>query len=85
MEVVRDVISGANVGQVGMDVPVKLGDSSPNGYKIHSGEVIGCDIFERFLNFDNCQLEVVSDVISDPVWLIRRSVWMHVPILVTVG
>ena len=25
-EVVSDVISGANVGQVGMDVPVKFGD-----------------------------------------------------------
>ena len=30
-EVVSDVISGANVGQVGMDVPVKLGDSSSTG------------------------------------------------------
>ena len=29
-EVVGDVISGANVGQVGVDVPVKFGDSSSN-------------------------------------------------------
>ena len=27
---VSDVISGANVGQVGVDVPVKFGDSSQN-------------------------------------------------------
>ena len=30
-EVVGDVISGADVGQVGMNVPVKFGDSSSNG------------------------------------------------------
>ena len=30
-EVVGDVIFGANVGQVGMDVPVKFGDSISNG------------------------------------------------------
>ena len=30
-EVDSDVISGANVGQVGMGVPVKFGDSIPNG------------------------------------------------------
>ena len=29
-EVGRDVISGSNVGQFGVDVPVKLGDASPN-------------------------------------------------------
>ena len=29
-EVVRDVISGPNVGWVGMDVPVKFGDSRSN-------------------------------------------------------
>ena len=30
-EVVSDVIPCANVGQVGMDVPVTFGDSSSNG------------------------------------------------------
>ena len=30
-EEVGDVISGANVGQMGMDIPVKYGDSSSNG------------------------------------------------------
>ena len=30
-EVVSDVVSGANAGQVSVDVPVKLGDSSSNG------------------------------------------------------
>ena len=29
-EVVSDVMSGGNVGQVGMDVPVKFGDSISN-------------------------------------------------------
>ena len=29
-EVVHDIISGANVGRVGMDVPVKFGDSRSN-------------------------------------------------------
>ena len=29
-EVVRDVVSGANVGQAGEDVPVKFGDSRSN-------------------------------------------------------
>ena len=32
--------------------------------EIYSSEAVGCGIFDRFLNFDNCQLEVVSDVIS---------------------
>ena len=37
-------------------MPVESDDSSPSGSR---------DIFDRFLsNFDNCQLEVVSDVIS---------------------
>ena len=62
-EVVGDVISGANVGQVGVDVPVKLGESSSNG----SRDAVVCGILDHFLNFDNCQLEVVSDVISGMV------------------
>ena len=45
-----------------MDVPVKFGDSSSNGSEIYSSEAVECSIFDRFLNFDNCQ--VVSDVIS---------------------
>ena len=36
-------------------------------YEIYSGEAVVCDIFDRILNFDNCQLEVVSDVISGMV------------------
>ena len=31
LEVVSDVISGVNVGQVSMDVPAKYGDTSSNG------------------------------------------------------
>ena len=32
--------------------------------KIYRSEVVGCGIFDILLNFDNCQPEVVSDVIS---------------------
>ena len=32
--------------------------------KIYSSEVVGCGIFDSFFNFYNCQLVVVSDVIS---------------------
>ena len=32
--------------------------------EIYSREPVGCGIFDRFLNVDNCQLEVVSDVKS---------------------
>ena len=47
--VVGDVISVASVGQVGMNVPVKFGDSSSNGSRdIFSSEVVGCGIFDRF-------------------------------------
>ena len=30
-------------------------------------EAIGCGIFDRFLNFDDCQTEAASDVISGTV------------------
>ena len=36
-------------------------------HKIYSSEAVGCGIFARFLNFDNCQPEVYSDVISGVV------------------
>ena len=50
MEVSSDVISGANVGQVGMDVNVKLGDSlSQTVHEIYSSEAVVCGIFDRFL------------------------------------
>ena len=35
--------------------------------EIYSSEAVRCSIFDRFLNFDNCQPEVVSDVISGMV------------------
>ena len=35
--------------------------------EIHSSEAVGCCIFDRFLNVDNCQPEPVSDVISGMV------------------
>ena len=34
-------------------------------HKIYNNEAVGCGIFDRFLKFDNCQPEVVSDVTSD--------------------
>ena len=33
-------------------------------HEIYSIEAIRCVVFDHFLNFDNCQLKVVSDVIS---------------------
>ena len=64
-EVVRDAISGANVGLVAVDVPVKNGDYiAQTFHEICSSEAAGCGIFDRLLNFDNCPPEVVSDVIS---------------------
>ena len=36
-------------------------------HEIHSSEAVGCGIFDRFLNFDNCQPAVVGDVISGMV------------------
>ena len=36
-------------------------------HEIYSSEFVVCGIFDRFLNFDNCQPELVSDVISGTV------------------
>ena len=36
-------------------------------HEIYSSEVVVCSIFDRYLNFDNCQLEIVGDVISSMV------------------
>ena len=33
-------------------------------HEIYSTEAVGCSIFDRFLNIDNCQPEVVGEVIS---------------------
>ena len=32
--------------------------------EIYNSEAVGCGIFDRLLNIDNCQMEVVSDVKS---------------------
>ena len=50
-----------------MDLPVKFCDSISNGSRDNSSEAVGCGIFDRFLNFDNCQPQVVSSVISGVV------------------
>ena len=36
-------------------------------HETYSSEAVGCGIFARYLNFDNCQPDLVSDVISDVV------------------
>ena len=36
-------------------------------HEIYSSGAVGCGIFYCFFNFDNCQPEVVSDVISGVV------------------
>ena len=63
-EVVSDVMSGANVGHVGLDGPVKFGDLTQAVQEIYSSEAVVFGNFARFLDFDNCQPEGVSDVIS---------------------
>ena len=75
-EVVSDVMSGANVGHVGMDEPVKFGASSSNCSHMRHFRPF-------FLKFDNCQPEVGSYVISGRgLRLIRMPIWMYMPILV---
>ena len=57
-----------NVGQVDIDVPVKIGDSSSNGSRaIRQRSRRMWNFRQFFLNFDNCQPEVVRDVISGAV------------------
>ena len=36
-------------------------------HEIYSSAAVGCGIFDLFFNFDNCQPEVVSDVLSGTV------------------
>ena len=51
-------------GQVGVGVPVKFGDSSSIGSRDIQQRIRRMRHFRPFLNFDNCQPEVVSYVIS---------------------
>ena len=57
----------ANVGQVGLDVPVKFSDSISNGSRDIQQRSRRMRHSRPFLNFNNCQPEVVSDVISGVV------------------
>ena len=66
-EVASDVISGENVGQVGLDVPVKFDDYNSNGSRDIHQRIRRMGHFRPFFNFDNCQPEVVTDVISGVV------------------
>ena len=43
---------------------VKIRDSCLNRYPDIRREAVGGGSFDRFVNFDNCQPEVASDVIS---------------------
>ena len=43
--------------------------------QIYSSEAVGCGIFDRIWNSDNCQPEVASDVISD---MVHRDVGVDV-------
>ena len=76
-EVVSDVISGTNVVQAGVDVHAKknMVILAQTVHEIYSSKAVGCGILERFLNFDNCQPEIVSDVISD---MVNQDVGMDV-------
>ena len=66
-EVVSGVISGADVEQVGMVVPVKFAGSRSNGSRDIQQRSRRIGQFRQFLNFDNCQPEVVGDVESGTV------------------
>ena len=46
-----------------MDMPVKFDDSSSNGSRDMQQRIRQMRHFRLFFNFDNCQPEVVSDVI----------------------
>ena len=61
------MISGKSVRPIVADKGVKFIDPRLK----HAGEIqlkaVGCGIFSRFSNFDNCQLDVASDVIPGAV------------------
>ena len=60
-----DVISSFSVRQTAWIYTLNLVILTQTVHEIKSCESVGCGIFDRFvLNFDNCQPEVVSDVIS---------------------
>ena len=63
-EVVSYVISGSNVWQATLNAPVKFGDSSSDDSREIQQRSRRIRHFRPFLNFDNCQPEAGSDVIS---------------------
>ena len=63
-EAVSDVISGIFVGPVVHDKRVKFRDHRLNRSREILPDAVGGGKFDRFLNFDNCQPGVASDVIS---------------------
>jgi len=47
-EIGSDVISGHNVGQAGLDVPIKFGDSSVKGWRDMQQRAVGFGISTYF-------------------------------------
>ena len=60
----RGVFEHANVGKVGMDMSVKFGDYNSNCSREIKQRSRRVRHFRPFLKCDNCQPEVVIDVIS---------------------
>ena len=63
-EATSDVISGRTAGQVGVDEPVKLGDSISNGSRNIRQRIRRRRNFDRFSNVDNFRSKVGSEGIS---------------------
>ena len=55
-----DVVSGRFVGPVVPDSRMKFGDPHLNCSREIPSEAVRYSIFDRFVNLDNCQLEIVS-------------------------
>ena len=63
-EAASDVISGRFVRLAVPDKYVKFHGRRLNRSREIPPNAVGCGIYDRFLNFDKCQREIVSDVIS---------------------
>ena len=66
-ETASDVISGIVVRSIVNDKHEKFCDLRLNRSRQIPPEAIGGGIFDRFINFNNCQPEVSSDVMSGVV------------------
>ena len=66
-ETAGDIISGRFVGPVVFDERVKFHDPRLNCSEESQPKAIGCGIFGRFSNADNCRPEVTGDILSGVV------------------